>query len=378
MSFKKITLTTGIFPPDIGGPASFIPMFAQFLVEQNIEVEVVTLSDKKEDYSYLPYKVKAISRKIKKPLRDFFVIGAIIQSAKKSDLIFCNTLAFESAIAAKIIQKPLIQKVVGDIAWERANASGRFSGTLDQYQIAQLDLKSKFTNYYRNFAIFQSDYIITPSYYLKKVVQGWGYNQEKIGVIYNNVELKQQQKEIPRKKFRIISVARLVPHKGIGSILKTLETLKFNFEYIVIGDGPLKKDLQSLVQELKLDVNFLGNVSKQEVANYLGSSDLFILNSSYEGLPHVVLEAMANRCSVIASAVGGTPEVVKNMQNGLLFEFNNKEELKQKIELLQQDKELKQKLLVNAQEFVKSFTDVKQMSQQYLEVFKESTIKKPN
>ena len=121
MKLNKITLTTGIFPPDIGGPASFIPIFASYLTQNDIKVEVITLSDELQDDSNLPYKVIRISRKIKKPFRDMLVIREIIKSAKKTDLIFCNTLAFESAIASKISAKRLVQKIVGDLAWERAN-----------------------------------------------------------------------------------------------------------------------------------------------------------------------------------------------------------------------------------------------------------------
>jgi len=367
---KKVTLTTGIFPPDIGGPASFIPILAHNLVKRGIEVEVITLSNKKEDYS-LPYKVISINRKIKKPIRDIFVIKEIIKSAKNSDFIFSNTLAFESVVASKIVGKKIIQKVVGDIAWERANSSSRFKGSLDEYQVADLCFKSKLTNYYRNFSIKHSDFIVTPSEYLKNIVKNWNYSEDRIRVIYNAVELIKSTKKIPKHKFRIISVARLIPHKGIEGILKSLSDLDFEFEYIVIGDGPLRYDLENLANSLNIDVKFLGNLSKEEVANYLNSSDLFILNSSYEGLPHVVLEAMANGCPVIASKVGGTPEVVKDMENGLLFEYNNIKQLREKILNLKNNEILRNNLIKSAKEFVEKFADVDYMIEQYINLFEE-------
>lgn len=371
MKLKSITLTTGIFPPDIGGPASFIPIFAEYLVKKGIDVTVVTLSDKKRDYSYLPYKVIAINRKIKKPFRDLLVIKAIIDSAKNSDLIFSNTLAFESAIAAKISGKKLIQKIVGDIAWERANGSSRFKGSLEEYQKANLCLKSKLTNLYRNFSVNSSDFIITPSEYLKDIISGWGYPREKIEVIYNAVEFEEAVKKIPKDKFRIVSVARLIPHKGIEAILYVLSKLDFDYEYILIGDGPLRKKLESLAKELNINVYFTGNISKREVANWLSSSDLFILNSSYEGLPHIVLEAMQNSCPVIASRVGGTPEVVKDIENGLLFEYNNIDELQEKIELIQKNKVLRTELIKNGKKFTKEFANIEKMVDKYIEIMKE-------
>ncbi len=368
MRLKSITLTTGIFPPDIGGPASFIPIFASLLTQKGINVEVITLSDEVQDDSNLPYKVVRISRKIKKPLRDFLVIKAIVNSAKNSDLIFSNTLAFESAIASKISEKKLVQKIVGDLAWERANGSGRFKGRLDEYQTTHLCIKSKLTNWYRNFAVQHSDMIITPSNYLKTIVRQWNYPQEQIEVIYNAVEFEESDNQIPKGKFRIISVARLIPHKGIEAILRTLSKLDFTFEYIVIGDGPLKSSLQKLSDDLDIDTKFLGNISKKEVANWLSSSDLFILNSSYEGLPHIVLEAMENSCPVIASRVGGTPEIVKDKENGLLFEYNNVDELMEKIELLEENKDLSDKLVANGKKFTKEFADVEKMVYKYIEI----------
>ena len=363
----KITLTTGIFPPDIGGPASFIPLLAEKLLEYNIEIDVITLSNEVEDYSKYPYKVTAISRKIKKPFRDYFVIKEIINSAKTSDFIFSNTLAFESAIASKILNKPLIQKIVGDIAWERANSSGRFIATLDEYQKANLCLKSKLTNIYRNFAVNASDVIVTPSYYLANIVKNWGY-QKDIKVIYNSVEFSKPTKKIVKDKFRIITVARLIPHKGIEAIIDTLKTLEIDFEYIIIGDGPLRNKLEKASKDM--NVKFLGNISKQEVANWLFCSDLFILNSSYEGLPHVVLESMYNECCVIASDVGGTPEVVKHMENGILFEYNNKDELKQNILKIYNNESLRKYLLNNAKQFVQKFGNVNKMIKQYIDLFK--------
>lgn len=299
------------------------------------------------------------------------MIKEIVKSAKNSDLIFSNTLAFESAIASKITGKKLIQKIVGDLAWERANVSGRFKGVLDDYQSANLDFKSTLTNWYRNFAVKSSDMIITPSYYLKGIVNKWNYPEEKIEVIYNAVEFEEANETIKKEKYRIVSVARLIPLKGIEAILKTLSKLTFEFEYILIGDGPLKNSLEKLSDSLNIDTKFIGNISKKDVANWLSSSDVFIQNSSHETMPHVVLEAMENGCPVIASRVGGTPEVVKDKENGMLFEFNNIEELLEKINIIKDDKILRDSLVKNAKEFIQEFADVEKMVDKYIEKIEE-------
>ena len=164
---KKITLVSGIFPPDIGGPATFIPMLANFLTESNVEVNVITLSDKKKS-EITKYKIETISRSIIWPIRFFITVYKIYLSAKTSDLIFSNTLDFEASVASIISRKKHIQKIVGDIAWERANSSGRYNGSIDDYQTDQHCLISRLTNIYRNFSLRRSHLIITPSKYLKE------------------------------------------------------------------------------------------------------------------------------------------------------------------------------------------------------------------
>jgi len=364
---KSITITTGIYPPDIGGPASFIPIFANMLTKKGIDVTVITLTDKKQDDFSLPYKVIRISRTIKKPFRDLLVIRAIIRYAKESDLIFSNTLAFESFVASKITRKKLVQKIVGDLAWERANGSGRFKGNLEEYQIEPLDIKSKLTNIYRNLSVNGSDIIITPSYYLKNIVSKWGYPEEKIKVIFNAVEFETADKTIIKSKYRIISVARLIPLKGIETILKTLAQLEFDFEYILIGGGPLKNSLLRLSNSLSVDMQLIENIPKKDVANWLSSSDIFIQNSSHETMPHIVLEAMENSCPVIASYVGGTPEIVKDKENGLLFKHNNIAELLEKINLIKNNDVLRNKLIKKGKEFTTESANIDSMSNKYIE-----------
>ncbi|MDN5091641.1 glycosyltransferase family 4 protein [Aliarcobacter butzleri] len=368
MKLKSIVLTTGIFPPDIGGPASFIPILAQKLSQKNITVTVITLSDKIEDDANLPYKVIRINRNIKKPFRDIIVIKEIVKASKKSDLIFSNTLAFESVIASIISRKKILQKIVGDIAWERANTSGRFKGNLEDYQKGNLDLKSKFTNIYRNFAVKYSDMIITPSFYLKNIVTNWNYPEDKIKVIYNAVQFEESNNVIEKKKYRIISVARLIPLKGIEMILKVLGKLDFDFEYVIVGDGKLKNKLEQIAKEFSVNTIFTGNLSKIEVANWLNSSDLFIQNSVHETMPHVILESMENNCPVLASSVGGTPEVVHNLFNGLLFNHNDENELLEKIYLIKNDNKLREKLISNGRKFTKEFADIDKMVEKYIEI----------
>ena len=143
--------------------------------------------------------------------------------------------------------------------------------------------------------------------------------------------------------------------------------MDFDYEFYVVGDGPLRKELEELSEVLGVNAIFTGSVSKNKVAFYLSNSDLFILNSSYEGLPHIVLEAMHYGASVLASRVGGTPEIVLDENNGFLFEFDNIEELVNKIKFLKSNSSIREALVKSGKLTISELPDCKTMVDQYIE-----------
>ena len=100
---------------------------------------------------------------------------------------------------------------------------------------------------------------------------------------------------------------------------------------VVVGDGPLRDDLIAQAKRLGVDdrIAFAGAVAKERVPAYLRACDVFVLNSTYEGLPHVLLEAMAAGLPVIATAVGGSREIIEDGTNGLLIPPHDPLALKQ-------------------------------------------------
>ena len=100
----KILITVGIYPPDIGGPASFVPKIANKLVENGFEVVVVCLTNKKE-IDNENYLVKRILRKQNLIIRWIKTVLVIVVNGRKSDVIFVNGLPMESYIANLILRK---------------------------------------------------------------------------------------------------------------------------------------------------------------------------------------------------------------------------------------------------------------------------------
>lgn len=321
----KILITSGIFPPDIGGPASYVPKIASELSKRGHKVTVLCLSDQDFDDSKFNFDVIRINRKIFLPVRILITIIRIISLSIKSDLIFANTLTFESSIGAIFSKKPIVHKIVGDYAWERARNKGYFKGTIDEYQKSKKGIKLLLLETYFKYFLRFSKTIITPSNYLKDIVLGWNKDLNVI-TVYNAIDFpKDLGKSSDKNSFsKILTVSRLVSWKNIDQIILSLVELK-DFTLDIVGEGPEKEDLLTLVKENKLEtrVNLLGQLTQREVFKKMKNSDVFILNSSYEGLPHVIVEAMSAKLPVICSNVGGCPEIVKNNKTGLLLTSSN-------------------------------------------------------
>lgn len=130
-----------------------------------------------------------------------------------------------------------------------------------------------------------------------------------------------QQWGIGAETLLIGTVGRLHPQKGFGDLLTALAALRAEFpesRLLLVGDGELRAALEQQVQQLGLQerVSFTG--TRSDVPDLLCALDLFVLPSLWEGLPNVILEAMASGLPVVATAVGGTPELVVDKVTGLL------------------------------------------------------------
>ncbi|MGM0613906.1 MAG: glycosyltransferase, partial [Bacteroidota bacterium] len=191
---------------------------------------------------------------------------------------------------------------------------------------------NRFSHYFRTFILHLSPYIVANSH------AGLKANNLKRGmVLYNGIapkfigKLSIKEKKTRREsmlpeangKLLFVSVANLVPYKDYFSILealKELNTEKVDFHYLILGDGPLRSEIEETIKQYGLNENItlLGNV--ENVHEYLKISDIFIHSSKGEGCSNAILEAMAAGLPIVASNTGGTSEIVDE-KNGILFEY---------------------------------------------------------
>ena len=321
----RILIATGIFPPDIGGPASYVPRVAAALSARGHTVEVVTLADSSAiaDPQAFQFTVHRLARDRFKLWRMMLTVKLLVQCGRRADVVLANGLYLEAAIAATFARRVAVAKVVGDTIWERARHSGR-SESLDAFQSAKLPLRWRILRGLQNAWIRGFERIVTPSAYLKRIAIGWGVPAEKVDIVYNAVPLPPLGDAEP-PSYDIVSVGRLVPWKGFEDVIRVAARRRWRLR--IVGDGPLAAALRSLARREGADVAFSGQLPESQVASAIRSGRVFVLNSSYEGLPHIVLEAMAANVPVVATAAGGTPETIENGRTGKLVAVGDKQAL---------------------------------------------------
>ena len=374
----NVLIVAGIFPPDIGGPATYVPKIASEMTKRGCEITVITMSDELDyDDSVYPFKVIRLKRGLFKPIRFLKTVLTIIKYGRQSDLIFANELGVESAVANLFIGKPLVRKIVGDWAWERGRNEGYVADELGEFQRKRYSFRVETYRRLRNFYVRRSHRIITPSVFLKNIVAGWNIPERRIKVIYNSMEglsLDFPSKDDAKRELNVpypsvVTVGRLVNWKGIDGVIRAVAQID-GLNLIIIGDGPERENLEELATTIANGrVKFTGMLERQEVLKYLRAADIFVLNSSYEGLPHIVLEAMQTETPVIATKVGGTPEVVKHEVTGLLVEFGNDAQLQTSISRLLKEPSLRDMLVKNAKGELKNRFSLDVMVDKVLKLF---------
>jgi len=273
--------------------------------EKNLIDEVKNLKVK----LYLnPYFVRKVNLR-----QDILSLKVVFRAVKnfKPDIIHAHST--KAGYAARIIGKILrIKKVVFTAhGWCFTEGAPGWRGMLSVIERFMAFFTSKIicvSNYDRDLAI---SYKIAP--------------KEKLKVIYNGIE-KFSGKICEGKKrdhFKILFIGRFSPQKDPITLLDAVSRLNSErCELLLVGDGELKTSVEKFIRDKRLNekVRILGSLKREATIKEIANSDIFVLTTNWEGLPIVILEAMASGKPVIATKVGGIPEIVKNGENGFLVE----------------------------------------------------------
>ena len=229
------------------------------------------------------------------------------------------------------------------------------------------------------FVLSHVDALITVSNELRGKVCNLGVPSERVVVIPNGIDPDSFPPPEPLPgRFRLIWVGRLTPEKGLAYLFqamqRVLEALP-QAQLSLIGDGPLRQELEDQARQLGIEENvrFLGLKPHAEVAHLINQADLLVLSSLQEGLPMVVLEAMVMARPVIATQVGGIPDVVVDdgaMSTGRLVAPQDPEALSRAILDLLQHPQLAQEMGARGRSRVLEHYTWSGIAQQTIEVYR--------
>ena len=361
----NILITTGIFPPDVGGPAKFVPFVANKLSKNNI-LKIITLSEETNNNDEFDYEIFRIKRNQNRIYRFLRTVSLIIREGRKVNIIFINGLWLEVYIANLFLRKKTIRKIVGDPIWEKFYTQYVVDDNFDQFQQKKYTLKIELMKFLRNFTLRSNSTIVVPSKHLMNFVKSLGFKGNLLQ-INNGTEIT-ESKKTNNDSFEFLIVSRLVRQKNIDLVLKALSEVKekysVHFKLNIVGEGPEYKNIINLIEQLNLKeyVNLVGPKHGEELNHFYKTSNYFLQISTYEGMPHSVLEAMNYELTVIISNFGGNAELLENNKYGYLVDSFEVEEIANTIYQALNDTEKK---FIEGKKLIESKFDIRETIKNY-------------
>ena len=371
----NILITVGIFPPDIGGPASFVPKIANHLINMDNKVKIICLADEENLLLEDELDVFRIKRSTYLPIRWFKTISLIIKHGRKSDILFVNGLGVEAAIANLYLRKKIVRKIVGDPVWERFYNKKRTFETFDDFQNLKQNLNVRIQKLIRNWSISSSEVVITPSDHLKEFINRINPKTEVLK-INNGIEITEfKRSKTPLHEFNILINSRLVVQKNIHLVIEAMDSIKnLDINLKIIGEGGEFASLEELITNLKIQnrVKMIGKVENNLISEYLKTSNLFIQASDYEGLPHSILEAINYEVPILSTEVGGCKDLLDNGDRGFIISSpQNKQQIAEKIDYIYENYDIALTKAVAAKKYIQNKYNFSTQAKIYTEVFEK-------
>jgi glycosyltransferase involved in cell wall biosynthesis len=313
---------SGIYRPEIGGPATYLPTLAKVLIDQSNQVEVITLKNLNAPAQPEVWPVNYITRDQNLLLRFIKTTMLIIRKAKPAEHIFSNGLIQETAVALLFVKRKSVAKVVSDPVWERALNNDETSLNVVDFNNSNLKFKHKLQRILLRWSLNRFGVVTCPSIQLKNIIENWGVYKP-IEFIPNGVSLVTEKSTA--LNFDLVTVCRLISLKNIDKMIRA--SVKTNTSIAVVGSGPEEYNLRELADSLGANVTFFGQLDKNEVTKILLRSKIYLNLSDHEGLSFSLLEAMSCGLPSIVSNIQGNTNVINSGLDGIVVDVENENQL---------------------------------------------------
>jgi glycosyltransferase involved in cell wall biosynthesis len=345
----KIVLIVNLFPPKwLAGTEIATYNIAKYLSKKGNDIHVITFCDKRSPKkekmdNFFIHRVDVKKIRILGVLHFWFQILLVIKKINP-EIIHVQSI---SAAIPGLLSKFLLRKPY--IIWAQGS---------DVY------LPDRLTKVISKIVLKNASIVIALSEDMKSKMTNI-CEKDKIIILQNGIEPEKFRdfKREPNNNIKktILFVGTLRSVKGVNYLIEAMaiiSTKLSTIDLLIVGDGPERAKLETLVKELNLQncTHFEGKVSNEKIPEYMERADLFVLPSLSESFGIVNLEAMASGLPIVATNVGGLPEVVKNGENGLLVEPRNSKALAEKVLLLLDNIDLYNKISSINKENAKNYS----------------------
>ena len=341
----RVLVVSGIWPPDVGGPASHAPEVASFLGGRGHDVRVVITADAAPAPE--EYPVHWVSRSKPPGVRHAATVRLLRTYARWADVVYTTGMLGRSSVGSLLGRTPFVTKLTADPAYERARRWGLAGGSLEEFQRSP-GLASFPLRVHRDVDVRRAAHVVTPSAYLRELAVGWGVSPARVTLLPNPAPPLPEL--APRGELRdrfsmngptLAFAGRLTAQKSLDLGIEAAR--RAGVALLLAGDGPDRASLESIGYG-----RFLGSLPRHQVLELFRAADASLLSSAWENFPHAVVEALAVGTPVIATRTGGVAEVLTDEANGLVVEPGDLKALTAAIERFFADEALAARLRQNA------------------------------
>lgn len=309
----KIVVPTGVYAPEIGGPATYTALLEEQLPQHGYEVVAV------------PFR---LSRHLPKGIRHLHYTYLVWRAARGAGVVFAQdvvSVGLPARIATWLRGVPFWVRVPGDYAWEQSVQRYGVTDDIDTFQTKRQPWRVRLLQLVQRLVTRTAALVITPSDYFNQLVVGWGVTSDTVVTIYNGVDFRVTPAQVERPAGLVaVSAGRLVPWKGFATVIDALVALP-DWSLVILGDGPDRTALEAQAQACGVAdrVYFQGRVPREEVFGWCTAADVFVLNTAFESFSYQVVEAMAVGTPLIVTAVGSLPELMADADVGVTIPVND-------------------------------------------------------